>query len=279
VRILLKLIPVSLVAAAISWSQSTTASSDGLVHKALAAELAAAQDSFHPMRFRLRKSSPRLITTKEIVETSDGSVARLIAVNDKPLAPNDEDKEQSRLQGLLNDPGKQRHRKQAEDDDTGRALKVLRALPRAFLYRDTGPVTTSTGMMEKFTFTPDPKFSPPDLETQVLTQMAGEIWIDPAHDRVVRLEGRLQNDVDFGWGILGRLYKGGWISIEQADVGEGQWRIARFQLSMSGRVLIKTRVFSTTEEQTQFAPVPKMGYKQAIAILRDAQTSSPAAGR
>ena len=52
--------------------------------------------------------------------------------------------------------------------------------------------------------------------------MAGEIWIDPVKLRVVRLEGHLQQDVDFGWGILGRLNKGGWIVIEQADVGGGQ---------------------------------------------------------
>ena len=42
--------------------------------------------------------------------------------------------------------------------------------------------------------------------------MIGEIWIDPVHQRVVRLEGHLQQDVDFGWGILGRLNKGGWIA-------------------------------------------------------------------
>ena len=31
------------------------------------------------MRYRLRKSSPRLTSTKEIVETKDGDVARLVA--------------------------------------------------------------------------------------------------------------------------------------------------------------------------------------------------------
>ena len=76
-------------------------------------------------------------------------------------------------------------------------------------------------MVEKFTFQPNPNFSPPDLETQALTAMTGEIWIDPAQERVTRLEGHLQQDADFGWGILGRLNKGGWIVIEQADVGGG----------------------------------------------------------
>jgi hypothetical protein len=268
VRALLKLIPVTIFVTVIAWSQSTTTPSVALVNKALSAELAAAQDSSHPMRFQLRKSSPRLTTTKEIVETRDGSVARLIAVNDNPLASADENKEQARLQGLLDAPFRQRHRKQAEDDDTSRALKVLRALPLAFLYRDAGPVSTGSGPVEKFTLTPNPAFSPPDLETQVLTGMAGEIWIDPVHARVVHLECRLQKDVDFGWGILGRLNKGGSIVIDQADVASGQWRIVKFQMSMSGRVLVKNRVFDTTEEESRFVPVPSMNYKQAIAWLR-----------
>jgi hypothetical protein len=122
--------------------------------------------------------------------------------------------------------------------------------------------------VEKFTFTPNPKFNPLELEMQVLTQMTGEIWIDVEHERVTRLEGHLQQDVDFGWGILGRLNKGGWIAIEQADVGEHQWRIVHFQMSMSGRVVFKTRVFDTTEDESQFAPLPvELTFQQAIQMM------------
>ena len=69
--------------------------------------------------------------------------------------------------------------------------------------------------------------------------MAGEIWIDPVQERVVRLAGSLQQDKDFGWGILGELDKGGWVQIDQADVGGHQWRIVHLQLKMNGRVLLE----------------------------------------
>jgi hypothetical protein len=245
------------------------AQGQALLDRALANELAAAQDANCPMRYQLRKTSPRLTTTKEICETKDGDVARLIAINDKALNPADEQKEKARLNALLSDPGKQRRRKQAEDQDAGRALKVLRALPAAFVYQDAGSAEGPTGKVEKFTFEPNPGFSPPDLETEVLTAMAGEIWIDAAHQRVVRLEGHVQRDVDFGWGILGRLNKGGWIVIEQADVGGGQWRTVHFQMALSGRVVFKTRLFDTTEDETHFAPLPVgLGYQKAIEMLR-----------
>ncbi|MGB6742413.1 MAG: hypothetical protein WBE38_02065 [Terracidiphilus sp.] len=255
----------------------SAAQAQALVDRSLANELRAAQDTSHPMRYLLRKASPRLTTAKQIVETRDGAVARLISINGNPLSAADEQKEQARLDALLADPGMQRHRKQSEDTDTGRALKVLRALPQAFLYQYTGFADAPGGRQERFTFKPNPAFNPPDLETEVLTAMSGEILIDAAHERVARLEGHLQQDVDFGWGILGRLYKGGWIVIEQADVGGGQWRTVRFQMQMTGRVFFKTRVFDTTEEQTQFAPVPVgLGYVQAIEMLRSGAGSNSA---
>ena len=247
---------------------------DSLVERSLANEVHAAMDAQHPMRYRLRKSSPRLTTTKEICETKDGAVARLVAVDDKPLSAEDEQREQARLDLLLSDPSKQRHRKESQDDDTARALKVLRALPVAFVYQYSGTGEGPTGKLERFTFKPHPKFDPPDLETQALVHMTGEIWIDPTRERVARLEGHLEQDVDFGWGILGRLYKGGSIEIEQADVGDRdhQWRIIHFRMAMSGRVVFKTKVFDTTEDESQFVPVPVgLRYQQAIHLLREQQ--------
>jgi hypothetical protein len=248
-----------------------------LVNRALANEYNAAQDTSHPMRYELVKTSPRLSTAKKICETKDGDVARLTELNGKPLSQLDEQREDARLTELLSDPGKQRRRKQSESDDTGRVLKVLRALPTAFVYQDTGPGDGPSGKpgvspssrIEKFTFKPNPGFISPDLETQILTQMTGEIWVDPVHLRVVRLEGHLEQDVDFGWGILGRLNKGGWIVIQQADVGGGQWRTVHFEMKMSGRVVWKTRVFDTTEDETGYEPVPAgLGYQKAIEVLR-----------
>jgi len=95
----------------------TDAEAQALLDGALANELQAAQDTSHPMRYELRKTSPRLATTKEIFETKDGEVARLMAVNGQPLSAADEQREQARLSELAGNPGKQRHRKQAEDAD------------------------------------------------------------------------------------------------------------------------------------------------------------------
>ncbi len=268
---LLLLLPVAAAAADRTAPALAPAQAQALVSRALAAELRTVQDTNHPMRYRLRRSSPRLTSTKEIVETRDGFVARLIEINDQPLSPADEAKEQARLDALLSDPSRQRHRKQSEDSDTGIVLKLLRMLPQAFLYDYAGPGQGSASSVEKFRFHPNPRFSPPDLETQALTAMTGEIWIDPAVERVTRLEGHLEQDTNYGWGILGKLDKGGWVVIEQAAVGQGQWRIVRFQMKMNLRILFKTKSFDTTQEMTGYAPVPvSLDYRQAIQMLRTA---------
>lgn len=266
ILLLLNLAPLPAATTAYASAQADSS----LVDRALAAELSNARDPSHPMRYVLHKSSPRLTTTKAIIETRQGAVARLLSINGRPLSSLDEQHEQARLNTLLRNPDSQRSRKQREDADAQRALKVLRALPLAFNYQYAGTEDGPHGQLDRFSFSPNPAYEPPDLETEVLTAMAGEVWIDPVQGRVVRLKGHLKKDVNIGWGILGRLDKGGWISIDQAEVGDGQWRVVRFQMQMTGRIFFKSKNFDTLEEESGFAPVPAgLSYVQAIHMLCD----------
>lgn len=240
-----------------------------LVARVLSVELRTAHDANHPMRYLLRKTSPRLTSTKEIVETRDGDVARLLSINDQPLNPEAAQQEQARLSTLAGNPGLQNHRKQSEDQDLGIVLKLLRMLPNAFFYQYDGVGQGPTGPVYKFSFRPNPRFDPPDMESQALTAMSGQLWIDVAQQRVVRLEGHLEQDTNYAWGILGKLNRGGWLAIEQVDIGGGQWRIVHVQMDMTLRILFKTKLFKTEERMTRYSPVaPGLDYRQAIQILR-----------
>jgi hypothetical protein len=278
-----RLLSLILVFVFAGFPQGQTAASslqNELVKRALEAEVKSAQSPQEQMRYRLRKATPHFISTKEIFETRDGAVARLVSINDRPLSRADEQKEEERLNQLLADPNRQRRRKQAQEQDAGRALKVLRVLPEAFLYEYAGSGTGPSGNIEKFSFVPNPRFNPSDLETQVLTAMTGELWVDPFQERVTRLEGHLQQDVDFGWGILGRLNKGGWILLEQAEVRDHEWRIVHFKMNMSGRVVFKNKVFDTAEDESEFTSVtPGLSYQQAIQILRTDQDKNANSSR
>jgi hypothetical protein len=249
----------------------TNDETQAMVNRVLHTELDAATGSAltHPMQYQLRKMSPRLSTTKLIVETKDGDVARLIAIDDRPLSPVDQHNENARLDGLINDPSLQRHRKEREEGDAERVKKVMRALPDAFLYQFAGIVQTPHGPSYRLSFQPNPNFDPQDLEAQVLKAMAGELWIDVAAQRVTHLEGKRLRDVDYGWSIIGKLDQGGTLLLEQADVGNNQWRTTRMILVMNARILFKPIKLDTTLELSHYIPAGSgMTYQQAIQQLR-----------
>lgn len=235
----------------------------------------------HPYRYRLHKIDDDKITTKEIVETKDGDVARLIAINDKPLDSDAQQAELDRLNNLAAHPELQEHRRKREQEDSERANKMIRLLPDAFLYKFEGMVDGPNGPCYRFSFQPNPQFTPPDREAQVYAGMAGELWIDKAQERMVKLDAHLIADVEFGWGILGRLYKGGSILVEQADVGEHHWETTHMKLNLTGKALmIKPLSFQTTEDASQFEPVPpEMGYQNAIKMLLADKTTAQVAAR
>ena len=87
---------------------------------------------------------------------------------------------------------------------------MLSSLPDAFLYTYAGEQPGPNGSpLVHLTFKPNPKFNPPNHETMVYLGMQGDMLIDPKAARIAKIDGTLFKDVDFGWGILGRLYKGG----------------------------------------------------------------------
>ena len=220
------------------------------------------------------------VTTKEIVETKDGGVARLVSVDDKPLTPQQRQKESDRLNNLLSHPDEQEHRRKREKEDADRADEMVRLLPDAFNYKFAGMVQGPNGPAYRLSFEPNPKFDPPDREAEVYHGMVGELWIDKGQKRLVKIDAHLIADVDFGWGILGRLYKGGSIMVEQADVGHHHWEATHMRLNLTGKALmIKPLNFTTTEDSSDFQPVStNLSYQDAVRMLLREMNSGSSKG-
>jgi len=223
----------------------------------------------HPFRYTLHKIDNGKITTKEIIETKDGDVARLIARNNEPLSPEADAAEIQRLQNLLANPAIQEHRRKKEQEDTNRANEMLRLLPTAFVYRFESMDQCPNGPCYRLSMKPNPNFNPPDRQAQVLHGMSGELWIDQKQERMVKLKVHLIADVEFGWGIFGRLDKGGTILVEQRDVGEGHWEQTLLHLHLNGTILmLKSLTIDTNETESDFSPVPAdWTYQDAVRAL------------
>jgi hypothetical protein len=239
-----------------------------LVRKAVANEMQNPKSSrFYMWMDCVEK--PKGSQTKQMVETPDGLIGRLVAINHEALTPEQRKADDNRINRLL-DPAKMREKAKQQRDDEQHSQRLLRTLPTAFNYAYAGTETTTQGhQVIKLDFSPNPNFNPPDHETQIYQGLKGQVWIDTHVMRLAKIEGTLFRDVDFGWGIIGRLYKGGRFVVEQGDVGNGHWDTTRMQLKFDGRVvMLKHLHIEETETEWDFRPVPKMNVKQALEMLR-----------
>lgn len=266
-----------------------------LVRRAVANRLAA--DAIpQPVRFVFHKRDERRDFTQEIIETRQGDVALTIAANGRALGPIGHQAQIDRLHNLATHPDLQERRRKREQADAARVDKLLRQLPDAYLYREDSivPCTVTVppfisipgdptpppasapppvAQCYHLTFKPNPAFDPPDAESKVLTGMAGEVWIETSQERLVRLRAHLIDNVEFGWGIIGRLDKGGTVFLEQTNIGNDNWQLTRMQLKLTGKaLLVKSLSFRITEEMSRFSPVPAdLDYRKAIRILLSEQ--------
>jgi hypothetical protein len=99
--------------------------------------------------------------------------------------------------------------------------------------------------------------------------MEGDMLIDKQAMRIAKIDGTLFKDVDFGWGILGKLYKGGKFRIVQKDIGGGHWEEVEETLKFFGKILlIKSLTVWSSETMTDFRPIsPNLTTAQALDLL------------
>ncbi len=240
-----------------------------LVRRAAANEIKA-NDSHVYFMFKDRTEEKGRSTTKEVLQTPQGGLLRTIAINDKPLTPEQRAKDDQKLQKFANDPEARRKRKESNKEEDQREALMLTSLPDAFLYSYAGEQTGPNGAsLIHLTFKPNPKFNPPNHETMVYQGMQGDMLIDAKAARIAKMDGTLFKDVDFGWGILGKLYTGGKFLIEQRDVGGGHWETVNQSLHFNGKILlVKPLTVSSTETTYDFRPVPaNLPTAQALELL------------
>jgi len=218
---------------------------------------------------------------REIVRTPQGGLMRTLMINGRPLTAEERKKDDERLQKFANDPEARRKRHEASKAEDKRAQLMLTSLPDAFLYTYAGTDRGPHGEeLVHLKFTPNPHFVPPNHETAVYQGMQGDMIIDGQAKRIAKIDGTLFKDVDFGWGILGRLYKGGKFLIVQRDVGDGHWEEVEETLHMNGKVLmVKNLTIWSTETMTDFRPVPaNLTTAQALDLLQKTDTVATNAG-
>jgi len=169
-----------------------------------------------------------------------------------------------------------------EKADTDRTLRIMRALPDAFLYEYAGVENGLPGIghigdpLVKLTFRPNPSYRPPSRVEEVLTGMQGVILLDAVHYRIASIDGTLFKPVSFGWGILGHLNAGGHFLVHQQEVDDDDWEISSMALSFMGKILLlKSLNLQSTETFSDFKKIaPDLSFAQAVELLEKSETAN-----
>lgn len=240
--------------------------------------------SIHPQglhMFRSRRTTPRGSQTRLYVETKDALAARLIAINDQPLNAEQQQAETNHLAWLAGNPEQLRKKAAREKEDEERSLRIVKALPDAFVYEYAGTQDSTAGtgkpgdQLVKLKFKPNPAYSPPSRVEEVLQGMQGELLIDPTSRRLARIDGLLFREITFGWGIIGHLNKGGHFYVQQGDLGlgDGAWSITEMSLNITGKILLVKGLSMVSDEVfSDFRRMPdNLTFAQGVAALNTEQ--------
>jgi hypothetical protein len=234
-------------------------------------------DLHHPnsyLRYRMHVTDSKGDQVRDVIESKDGSVARLILKDGHPLTDDEDKAERQRLNDMIASPSD--YFKHVKSEEEGRKLadQMIRLMPDAmsYSYVPGQPQTgRNSGVEVVMDFKPNPKFSPPSTPAEALTGLEGRVWIDAKSHQVVRMEGTIFRAVNFGWGMLAHIYPGGHLVLEQENAGGNRWIFTKFNEDVSVRALmVKTIHVQTNVEAGSFQILPNpIPYQDAVRMLLD----------
>jgi len=183
------------------------------------------------------------IRTYDVLQIEGTMWRRLIAKDDRPLPPDEERKEQQRIDKETRKRASEspadrqkriaKHKKEQQDDE-----EMQREILEAFNFRLAGRESISGVPCLVIEATPKPGYRPRRKQAGMMKHFAGRLWITEATNNFVKSEARVLDDISFGW-FLAKLRKGGQFAVERTRVNEEVWLPRSISLRLGGRALIK----------------------------------------
>ena len=246
------------------WGQKPSQSAHDLVKDVVYNELQERR-STSLWQYRVEKRVAAQSMVEQEVETVAGPVYRVFSRQGKPLDAATQKKETDRLNNLVHNPGEQARMKQDHQAEEQRVQRLIAAMPEAFLFAYEGEAEGNL----RLSFRPNPAYNPQTYEARVFHGLAGEIWIQPQRKRLVKIDGHIEDEIDFGYGLLGKIEKGGTFQIQRAAAGGERWKTSMLDVHVSGRIVFFKAIGKDEREvRSQFEPVaPTTSVQDAVTLL------------
>ncbi len=184
----------------------------------------------------------------------DGSpYRRLIAVNDKPLsqeAERAEGRKQERAVARRRTESAREKQKRIASYEKGRQRDraMMRELTKAFTFTLVGEEKLGSFDVYVLRAEPKPGYRPPNMETEVLPGMKGQLWIDKASYQWVKVTAEVVHPVSIA-GFLAQVEPGTQFELEKTPVENGVWLPKHFAMKSRAKVMMLVNR-SSAEDQT-----------------------------
>jgi hypothetical protein len=159
-------------------------------------------------------------------------VKKGVPVTDKELEKQDADYQKKRNNKTPAEQEKARAKEQADDD------KIIEDVFALYDIRIVGRERIADHPTIMVTFNPRSGYKPRTSEGKMMQHISGKAWISEDDYELARIEAEVIDTVSFGFGLLAKINKGTHLSAERHKFNDEIWLPARFEASISARVLL-----------------------------------------
>jgi len=182
------------------------------------------------------------VRTSEVLMIYGEQVQRLIAKNDKPLSAKDAEKEEKKIQKIIDkrehESDKDREKRLAkEEKDREDGRKFVLEVADAYNFHFLG--TENLEGRETYVIDAEPRsgFQPKMKYANILPKFRFRAWIDKDDFQWSKLDALCIDTVSFGL-FLARIHKGTRIVLEQTRVNDEVWLPKHLDLKVDARIAL-----------------------------------------
>lgn len=186
---------------------------------------------------------------------------RLIELNGQPVSKQQEAQQARKEQQVIarrraETPEQRRKRIDEFLTERRRDNALMQQLTQAFNFTMLGMRNVNGYNVYVLQATPRPGYRPPTMETQVLTGMHGEMWIEEGGFHWVKVTAQVTRPVSIE-GFLAEVEPGTQFELENGPVGDGStWQAAHFSMRSNSRVFhLFPRESNEEETYADYTPI------------------------
>jgi hypothetical protein len=214
--------------------------------------------------------------TYDVTMIQGSPYRQLIEVNGEPLSPQSSANEKQKLERVIaqrraESPEQRQKRIAQYEKERRRDHLMMEQLTQAFDFKLIGSRTVDSHDVYVLRATPRKGYKPPNMETQVLPGMRGELWIDKKTFQWVKVTAHVIRPVSIE-GFLAQVQPGTRFELEKMPVDDGIWLPKHFEMKSSAKILF---LFNRSDqEDNTFFDYRKMNTESASRSAPTVNTRS-----